>query len=291
MRKGLRLLFFVIFLIIISIISYNELNKEEKSPGRITCVNYILNKETFVSGNLTVLYLNVSQGDSIFISNNGENMLIDCGPNGKGDDISKELKTFGITSIDYLILTHNDADHIGGCEEILNDFNVKRIIMNGGVAESQSYKDVMKLIDKEELIIASNCVSSNLGISEWQIIHNNTYSDNENQNSIVIALKYGKTGFLFMGDCDSSCEKSLLSQSLDIDFLKIAHHGSKYSATDEFLDKTTPRIALISVGKNSYGHPNPDCLSRLNERNIKILRTDVDGTIVLRTDGENYWIS
>lgn len=273
------------------IISYNELNREELSAERVICANYALDKETPVSGNLTVLYMNISQGDSIFISNDNENMLIDCGPNGKGDEISEELKKLNINSINYLVITHNDADHIGGCEEILNDFNVKRVIMNGKIGESKSYNDVMKLIDDEELIIANNCFNAFLGNSQWQVIHSNTNSENENQNSIVISLKYGKTGFLFTGDCDGDCEKSLLNQNLEIDFLKVAHHGSKYGTTNEFLDKTTPRVAFISVGKNSYGHPDAGCLSRLIEGNVKIFRTDLNGTLLLKTDGENYWIS
>ena len=289
MKRGRKIFFVLILLIIVSFVLYREL-APTNTDNFVTCPSYILDSNTTTNGNLTVSYLNVSQGDSIFISNGNQNMLIDCGPNGMGTRISDYLKNHQVTQIDYLIVTHSHADHIGGCEEILKNFNVQKVIMNGKPSDTQSYKDVMKLIKNENLITATNCFNANLGASEWQVIHSNINSDNENQNSIVLSMKYGKTGFLFMADCDSGCEQSLLKQELNTDFLKIPHHGSEYGTTDEFLEKTTPRGAFIEVGKNSYGHPSPVCLTRLQNKRIQILRTDINGTTTLKTDGENYWI-
>lgn len=298
MRKKLRILFFFIF-VALSIFLYSLYLEVNKLTGNSIveipkCSNQILEKidiQAQTTGNISVHFLNVSQGDSIFISNKNQNMLIDCGPNGKGDEISNYLKNLGVKEISYLVITHTDADHIGGCEEILKNFNVDVIFMDGQVKDTQSYSDVIKLIDLEQLIIPDVCFSTNLGMGEFQIIHGNVKSENANQNSLVLTLKYGKTGFLLTGDCDSNCEKSLFNQNIDVDFLKVGHHCSEYGTTNEFLEKTTPKIAFISVGKNSYGHPTENCLSRLNNRGISIYRTDLNGHIVLKTDGENYWVS
>ena len=295
MRKKLRVVSFFIFalLLIATYLIYTEnenltFNVVKETPR---CVNSILDNPTQTTGNLSVHFLNVSQGDSILILNNNQNILIDCGPNGKGDEISAYIQGLGISDMDYLIITHTDSDHIGGCEEILKNFNVKMIFMDGQVKDTVSYRDVLKLIDKEQLVIPDVCFSTNIGGGMIQFIHGNVNSENANQNSLVLTMKYGKTSFLFTGDCDSNCEKSLLNQDLEVDFLKVAHHCSEYGTTDEFLDKTTPRIGFISVGKNSYGHPTDGCLSRLDQKGIQVYRTDLNGNIILGTDGETYWIS
>lgn len=295
MRKKLRGFFLLIFVILLTWLYFTYIGQEKLTSNVIketpVCANSILDNQTATIGNLSVHFLNVSQGDSIFISNNNQNMLIDCGPNGKGDEISKQIQNLGISKIDYLVITHTDADHIGGCEEILKNFNVGVVFMDGQVKDTQSYSDVIKLIDKEQLITPDVCFSTNIGTGIIQFIHGNVNSDNANQNSLVLTMKYGKTNFLFTGDCDSTCEKSLLNQNIDIDFLKVAHHCSEYGTTNEFLDMTTPRLGFISVGKNSYGHPTGSCLSRLNNNGVRVYRTDFEGNIILKTDGENYWVS
>lgn len=295
MRKKLRAISFFIFALLLIAAYFVYTGNKDLTSSVIKeipmCADSILDNLTQTQGNLSVHFLNVSQGDSILISNNNQNMLIDCGPNGKGDEISTYLKNLGISEINYLVITHTDADHLGGCEEILKNFNVKMVFMDGQVKDTVSYRDVLKLIDTEQLIIPDICFSTNLGTGMIQFIHGNINSDNANQNSLVFTMKYGKTSFLFTGDCDSNCEKSLLSQDMDVDFLKIAHHCSEYGTTEEFLDSVIPRVAFISVGKNSYGHPTQSCLSRLNQKGIQIYRTDLNGNIILKTDGENYWIS
>lgn len=295
MRKKLRIFWFFVFVIILiaSYLIYTD--KEELNSNAIKespiCQHNILENLTQISGNLTITFLNVSQGDSILISNINQNMLIDCGPNGKGDEISAYLTKRGINSLNYLVITHTDADHIGGCEEVIKNFNPGIIFMDGQTRYTESYNAVLKLIDKEKLIIPDICFSTNLGNSNFQFIHGNVGSDNANQNSLVLIMKYGKTSFLFDADCDSTCEQSLLKQNIDIDFLKVPHHGSEYGTTNEFLEKTSPRISFISVGKNSYGHPAPACLDRLTKHNIQVYRTDINGNILLISDGENYWVT
>lgn len=295
MRKKLRAIFFFIFALFLIAAYLIYTGNEDLTSSVIketpVCTNSILDNSTQINGNLTISILNVSQGDSILVSNNNQNMLIDCGPNGKGDEISAYIKNLGISEINYLVITHTDADHLGGCEEILKNFNVSMVFMDGQVKDTASYRDVLKLIDTEQLIIPDVCFSTNLGMGLIQFIHGNVNSDNANQNSLVLTMKYGKTSFLFTGDCDSNCEKALLNQKIDVNFLKVAHHCSEYGTTEEFLEKTTPGIAFISVGKNSYGHPTQSCLSRLNQKGIQIYQTDLNGNIILKTDGENYWIS
>jgi len=296
-KKRTRFLIFLIISVILSLFYFfvyensNFSNLVGNSFKEQKCVS-ILENETETFENLTVSFINVSQGDAIFLENMGQTMLIDCGNNGKGGIILDYFKKNNISKLDYLIITHTDADHIGGCDEILREINAKIIFMDGQSKDTQSYEDVVEEAKKQniQIFIPDKCFSSNLGKSKFQIIHGNVGSEYANQNSLVLTLRYGNSSFLFTGDCDGDCEKSMLNQKINIDFLKIAHHGSPYGTSKEFLKKTSPFIAFISVGKNSYGHPSEEVLNRLQDNQINLYRTDFDGTIILKTDGKIYWV-
>ncbi len=293
-KKRTRFLAFLIIAIILSsfyFFVYENPNIIGNSFKEQKCIS-ILENETEIFENLTVSFINVSQGDAIFLKNMGQTMLIDCGNNGKGEIILDYFKKNNISKLDYLIITHTDADHIGGCDEVLKTIKTKIIFMDGQSKDTQSYKDVIEESKKQniQIFIPDHCFTSTLGKSKFQIIHGNVDSKYANQNSLVLTMKYGNSSFLFTGDCDGECEESLLNQEIDIDFLKISHHGSPYGTSGEFLKKTSPFIVFLSVGKNSYGHPSEEVLNRLQENQIKLYRTDFDGTIVLRLDGKNYWV-
>lgn len=208
-----------------------------------------------------VYFINVGQGDSILIKNRNKTVMIDTG-GYKGCDMATDtlipfLNKNKITHIDTLILTHDDFDHSGAKESLINNFKVYNVLDS---KEQFPYK-------------VGNLNFQNL----------NTLDTNEdNDNSLVISLNFMNKKWLFMGDASTIVEKDLLSKGIDIDcdILKVGHHGSKYSTSDAFLKATTPKEAIISVGaKNYYGHPSNEVIDLLVSNNVKIRRTDLEGTI------------
>lgn len=239
---------------------------------------------------LEIHFLNVGQGDSILLKNKNYTMLVDCGAPEVGKNISAYLLFGDIRRIDYLVITHTDSDHIGGCAEILRNFYVKNVIMDGQKRDTSAYRNVLMLIDNENLIIPKKYERFELGEAYLQVLHANTNSSLPNQNSVVLFVDFGNFELLLDADCDGECEKDLLNENIDADVLKVAHHGSKYASSLEFLKKVSPELAIISVGKNNYGHPTQETIAGLNAV-AQILRTDLNGTIVLKTNGENYSLS
>ncbi|MBN2111586.1 MBL fold metallo-hydrolase, partial [Candidatus Woesearchaeota archaeon] len=199
------------------------------------------------SGNLTAIFFDVGQGDSaLIITPDSRKILVDC---GEYDDAARYLGIMNITKLDVLIITHPDSDHAGGCDEVRKTANVSRIITNENT--KKDFKLGITKTARLDVIVAYDS--------------HGRYKD-DNDNSILLKIKYGKSSFLFTGDCGEQCENELIkTENIDVDVLKVGHHGSKYSSSEKFLAKTTPSIAVISVGKNSYSHPANDTLERLGK--------------------------
>ena len=240
----------------------------------------------------TVYFLNVGQGDSIFLTNGNESMLMDCGPEEQGKKVSAYLTRLGVYEIDYLAITHTDSDHMGGCAEILNDFYVRTILVDGQIRDTSAYTKTVSAFGDSAVIVprVGDSFDFPSSVSKISILHANSGSSEPNQNSLVLFLKYGKIKFLFDSDCDSGCETALELQNIDADILKVAHHGSRYATSSEFLSKVTPKLAIISVGENSYGHPSNETLARILSSGSEILRTDQNNSIAVRTDGVSFSI-
>ena len=241
-----------------------------------------------------IYYLDVSQGDSSLIRYKNEAILIDTGGSVsfKEDEWKKKkeyhitdstitfFKSIGVSKIDYLILTHGDADHLGDSLNLLENFKVKKIILNNG--EINTYE---KKLQKYKNKITKE-YNSKINI---KFLNTKIY-DNENDNSIVIYLNIHNIKFLFMGDASINVEKEILEKYnlTNVDFLKVGHHGSDTSSGKEFIDEINPKYSIISVGKNNrYGHPKDKVLNNLS--NSKIYRTDLNGTIVIKINS-NYKI-
>ncbi len=253
------------------------------------------------SGFLEVNFFDVGQGDSIFIETPEKfQVLIDGGPDSKIlEKLGKEMPFYDRT-IDLVILTHPDPDHLNGVIEVLKRYKIKEIIYTGVVPEDLRQKGV-DIVEKSkaEKIIAKAGQRIDLGqgiyidvLYPFEDITGQRFSD-FNQTSIVCRLIYGKTSFLLAGDAPKSVEYQLLAKqaNLDSDILKVAHHGSKTSTSDYFLSAVSPEIAVIQVGKdNKFGHPYQEVLDVLNQQNIKILRTDLMGDIKILSDGIQYKI-
>lgn len=250
-----------------------------------------------IDSSFTVTYLDVGQGDSIFIKypHNQGNILIDTGGIVNSDyqvAINKTipyLKSFGVTKLDYLILTHGDYDHMGDSNVLVNNFKVDNVIFNCGPINTLE-KELNKLL-KEKQIPSYYCINK-ISIKNNKLEFLNTkHYDNENDNSNVIYTNYNNYRFLFMGDAGLSKEKDILKKyNLEsIDFLKVGHHGSNTSSSEEFITNIHPKYSLISVGKNNkYGHPKESVLEVLS--NSKVYRTDLNGSIEIKISNNKYMI-
>lgn len=251
---------------------------------------------------LEVNFFDVGQGDAIFIQTpQRHQILIDGGPSSIIlEKLGKELP-FWDKTLDLIILTHPENDHMMGLLEVLKRYKVENILWTGVVKDTSEFKEWERLIEKEKANVfiagVSKKITSASTILEilypLESLEEKKVNDSNN-TSVVSKLVFGKNSFLFTGDSSKSVEAQLLEKGIDIDsdVLKIAHHGSKTSSGDDFIAKVSPEIAAISVGKdNKYGHPSPETLETLGKYGITVLRTDKDGDIKIISNGINYAVS
>ncbi|WP_445491617.1 ComEC/Rec2 family competence protein [Niallia sp. 03133] len=246
------------------------------------------------SKKLTVHFIDVGQGDSIYIKTaNGDDIIIDGG-NRDGSDVVSYLEKQKVKDIEVMIATHPDADHMGGLDEVLKAFKVKSIYAPKVSHTTQVYKDFLSAVKKEGVKIktAKKDVSIPLkGVAAKFVGPVNSYSKSDlNDWSAVLRLVYGKKSFLFTGDAETKAETDMMNskETLKADVLKVGHHGAKTSTSTAFLKAVKPTYGVISVGKkNSYGHPTSDTLKRLKNSKVKVFRTDKQGTIIASSDGKS----
>ena len=279
------------------------------------------NKQT---AKFSVTFFDVGQGDAALIQfNDGKKMLVDCGVDKKILSKLGRALPFYDRTIDYLLATHSDLDHYGGCVDVLKNYNVKEIIINGRKKENDPYwrawdqaiKDegaIVKIISSpEEWVISSSTLRF---LSPDASLPLDVKADDSNNYSIVFKLKNDRISFLFTGDMEEPLEKALVhkycsstssplfkegieGRSIDLtltlplkregtcpalqsDILKVGHHGSDTASGEEFLSLVHPKTAIISVGKNKYGHPSLRILKKLERAGAESLRTDELGDIV-----------
>jgi competence protein ComEC len=245
---------------------------------------------------MEVVFFDVGQGDSIFIETSLDHqILLDGGPDSKVlEKLEREMPLFDRT-IDLVILSHSDSDHITGLPEVLKRYEVENILWNGAEKDSALLDEWKNLLSLEgaNVFIAKRGLKISFGDSEYLDVLYPLESlegeliTNANNSSVVFKLTYGETSFLFPGDISRSVEMDILDSGadLDSDVLKIAHHGSKTSTSRDFLSVVSPNAAVISCGvDNSYGHPNAETLEVLEEYGINIFRTDLQGDIKLISD-------
>ncbi|EMU53946.1 ComEC/Rec2 family competence protein [Clostridium butyricum] len=242
-----------------------------------------------------VHYINVDQGDAILIQVNNKNLLIDSGPKSHKKQLVKFLNDLNISKLDYVIATHPHEDHIGNMNTVLNSYKVQSFYAPKVYSYTKSFEQMIDSLKSNNLKInpiKRGCNTINLGFQTNVEVFspiNDTY-DNENNYSPVIKISFGNNSFLFTGDAEKEIEDKLilLNDDLKADILKVSHHGSSSSTSDSFLNRVSPKYAVISVGKNNiYDHPNDTIISKLNTYNIDILRTDIQNNITLISDGTN----
>ena len=248
---------------------------------------------------LEVHFIDVGQGDTTYIElPNGTDILIDAGESKYGSTVVNYLKNQEKNiEIDYLIATHPDSDHVGGMKDVFKQLNVKNFYYPYDASHNtQTWNNVLNLANEEGCKIVDAKSNTNLSIGEAEVKFiqpNKDYSDN-NDDSAVVLIDYKNTEIMVTGDISELTEQDMVNQNLipDIDVLKVAHHGSKYSSSKSFLNKAKPENSVISVGKdNNYGHPTSDTLNRLTSSGSKVWRTDLNGNIVVKSDGNNINIT
>ncbi len=261
-----------------------------------------------VQNDLKVVFFDVGQGDSIFIETPQKHqILIDGGPISVVlEKLGNEMPFYDRT-IDLIILTHPEHDHIGGLLEVLKRYRVENILWTGVLRDTAEFEEWKRLLIEEksaviEIAQAGQSIVCTASVLEktvkMNILHPFENLDkqvikNTNNTSIIVQLIFGENKILFTGDVYKSIERKLIEREplLKSDILKIGHHGSKTSTSEEFIEAVDPEIGVISVGReNSYGHPTSEVLEILKKYGINILRTDQIGDIKIVSDGQNLEI-
>ena len=248
---------------------------------------------------LTIAFLDVGQGDAIFIeAPNGNQMLVDGGPNRGVLKALSGVMPFYDRSIDVVVATHPDKDHIGGLPDVFKNFTVDFFIEPGVIADTGIYQELARLVELEgaAAILARRGMKILLDDNVYLLI---LFPDRDvgglspNDASIVARLVYGGTSFLLTGDSPKKIENFLVDldrENLKADVLKVGHHGSKTGTSEHFLGYTAPRYAVISSGReNRYGHPHEEVLSLLKNFHIDVLRTDQLGSVIFTSNGEDIY--
>ena len=244
----------------------------------------------------SVRFIDVGQGDAILIESGAADILVDGGPSGSA--VLSYLAGQHVPDIDLLVATHPHADHIGGLDDVLAQYDVGEIWTNGASATSQAYQDFAAAAAAEGAVereIKRGDSTQFGGVTLTALHPVDPLTGDSNGDSLVLRLSCGSVKVLLTGDANADSEASMLADPalvLDADVLKVGHHGSSTSTTDAFLDAVTPQEAVISVGAgNTYGHPAQETLNRLAAHGATVYRTDLNGTVVLTSDCNTYSIS
>ncbi len=245
---------------------------------------------------MEVHFIDVGQGDATLIKCGEHAMLIDAGDDSKGTAVQNYLKKQKVEKLDYLVLTHPDADHIGGAPTIITKFEIKKVFLPNYEKDNKSYKKLMQALDNKDANYLTPRVGWRyyLGTALITILAPNKEYDNPNDASVSLIIKNGDNKFIFSGDAGEDAEKDILDNDIDIsaDVYHVAHHGSKTSTSKEFIKAINPDYAVISCAEgNSYGHPHAETLNTLRTNGIKVYRTDEEGSIVATADGKKITFS
>ena len=243
------------------------------------------------AGEMKVHFLDVGQGLSILVQSDGQTMIYDGGDKSTSSFVVSYLQKQNVTTIDYLISSHYDSDHVAGLIGCLNAFDVKNVISSDYEHDSKLYQSFIQTVADKGLPMQHPAVGTefSFGSGSFQILAPATIDPNDsNKNSVAIKLTNGDNSFIFTGDAENTSEKAMCESGIDLscDVLVPGHHGSATATSWDFLQATVPEYAVISCGKdNQYGHPDKDVMDKLESMDIQVYRTDKQGTIIAVSDG------
>ncbi|MDP4089088.1 MAG: ComEC/Rec2 family competence protein [Bacillota bacterium] len=247
---------------------------------------------TKTAGGLKVHFIDVGQADSILIQQGENFMLIDAGNNADNETVKNYLDKQGVKELQYFVGTHSDEDHIGSADYVINSFKVGKVYFPKQTATTKTFKDFTAAVKAkgQGLTVPKVGETFKLGDAQCTVLapNSSSYKD-DNDYSIVIKLTYGETSFLLTGDAEAASESEMLKNGIDLraDVLKVSHHGSKTSSSEDFLKAVKPEYAVISVGKdNKYKHPDQGTMDRLKAIGAVVYRTDENGTVVATSNGK-----
>lgn len=244
-----------------------------------------IEEEQAVSKHAVIHFIDTGNSDAILIQGVDYAILIDGGDNDDETFLPQYIKEQGITSIDYVIATHPDADHIGGLDGVIREFEIGQVLVSNGDADTKTYRDFIQAMMDKGVMPSVPLRGSvyELGDASFEVLSVATASD-PNNCSIVILYTHGEDRLLFMGDAGREIEREL--DVAEVDLIKIGHHGSKTSSDPDFIEQVVPKYAVITVGDNNkYGHPHKETMSTLEKLNIPVYRTDEGGTICFNSTG------
>lgn len=293
-KKNIKRNFFEILIILLAFLIINNQDKIKNLFNQ----NNNQNQNDYINTNndlLKVHYLDVGQGDSIFVElPNNETMLIDAAESYQSENIINYLKNLNYQKIDYVIGTHPHTDHIGGLKNIINTFEIGKIYMPKVVSTTKTYESLLMAIKDKNLKI--NTAKAGTSIIDTDTLKikilapNNSIYTELNNYSVVTKITYGTTKFLFMGDAEKLSENEI-KENVTADVIKIGHHGSNTSSSIDFIKKVNAKYGIISVGlNNKYNLPKEETITNWENSGTKIYLTSTNGTIRASSDGTNIKI-
>lgn len=293
-KKNIKRNFFEILIILLAFLIINNQDKIKNLFNQ----NNNQNQNDYINTNndlLKVHYLDVGQGDSIFVElPNNETMLIDAAESYQSENIINYLKNLNYQKIDYVIGTHPHTDHIGGLKNIINTFEIGKIYMPKVVSTTKTYESLLMAIKDKNLKI--NTAKAGTSIIDTDALKINILAPNSetytelNNYSVVTKITYGTTKFLFMGDSEKLIENEI-KENVTADVIKIGHHGSNTSSSIDFIKKVNAKYGIISVGlNNKYNLPKEETITNWENSGTKIYLTSTNGTIRASSDGTNIKI-
>ncbi|WP_261131743.1 S-layer homology domain-containing protein [Bacillus sp. Marseille-Q3570] len=244
---------------------------------------------------LSVHFIDVGQGDStLMVSPSGKTILVDGGRKSAGQKVVDYLAQAGINTVDLLVATHPDADHIGGLIDVLEQVNVERVLDSGKAHTSETYLEYLDLINQKNIPFEEAVEGSTLtfdDVLDIQVLNGLNTSGDNNESSIVLKVSHGDIDFLLTGDASVDNEFNMVNNyDVEAEILKVGHHGSSTSTSDAFISEVNPEIGILSYGENSYGHPYPDVVHRLWDAGAELYSTCQSGTITVTTNGVSYGV-